>query len=285
MNPTRGTAHRAGRLLAIVGPPLLVFVAVIATWYVVSLTLLEPYQRFLLPLPHEVLHVGFLEKENLAEILSALKSTAFVALSGYSIAIVLGNLLAIVMSQSRWIERSLYPYAVALQTIPILAWVPLVGLWVGFDFKSRVLICFIIAVFPIITNTLFGILSVDREHRELFRLHGAGRLTRLFRLELPSALPSIFTGLRISAGLSVVGAIVSDFFFRQGDTGIGRLLDSYRQRLESEQLFAALILSCLLGLTMFRLVTALSNKTIGHWHESGGLKGVRARRRGLRPPA
>lgn len=273
--------HRAGRIFAITGPPIAVFMAVIAVWYTVNLTLLEPYQRFLLPLPHEVVRVGFFQTENLLEILSALRSTAYVALSGYSLAALFGVSLAILMSQSRWIERSLYPYAVALQTIPILAWVPLVGLWVGFGFTSRVLICFIICVFPIVTNTLFGIISVQREHRELFRLHDAGRLTRLFRLELPSSLPSIFTGLRISAGLSVVGAIVSDFFFRQGDTGVGRLLDTYRQRLESEQLFAALILSCLLGLILFRLVTTLSNRTIGHWHQST-LKTVRARRRGLK---
>src|SRR5205085_10957858 len=114
--------------------------------------------------------------------------------------------LPILMSQANWLERSIYPYGVVLQTIPRLALVPLFGFWFGFGFGSRVLVCVLIGLFPIIANTLFGLRSVDQGHLDLFALHRAGRLVRLVKLHLPAALPAIFTDLRISAGLSVIGA-------------------------------------------------------------------------------
>ena len=91
-------------------------------------------------------------------------------------------------------------------------------------------------MFPIVANTLFGLQSVDQAHHDLFTLHGASRCTRLWKLQFPAALPSIFTGLRIAAGLAVIGAIVGDFFFQQGDPGIGILIDRYQRRLQSEQM-------------------------------------------------
>ena len=127
------------------------------------------------------------------------------------------------MSQAKWVERSLFPYAVVLQTIPILALVPLIGFWFDFNFRSRVIVCVLIAIFPIINNTLFGLLSADQGQHDLFTLHDSSRFTRLWRLQLPAGMPAIFSGFRISAGLAVIGAIVGDFFFRQGDPGIGKL--------------------------------------------------------------
>lgn len=159
--------------------------------------------------------------------------------------------VAIAMSQAVWIERSLYPYAVILQTIPILALVPLFGFWFGFGLFSRVVVCTMISLFPIIANTLFGFKSVDPGLRDLFRMQHTGRLTQLIKLEFPSAVPAIFAGFRISAGLSVIGAVVGDFFFRQGTTGIGILMSLYLSRLEAEQLFASIILSSGLGIVAF----------------------------------
>ena len=256
------------RLLARWGPPALVFLAATGLWYAASYLLLSPTRRFLLPPPHAVLLVGFLDGGNLRELLGALLRSAGVAFAGLAIATVAGMALAIAMSQARWLERSLYPYAVLLQTIPILALVPLFGFWFGFGFGSRVLVCTLIALFPIIANTLFGLRSVDQGYRDLFRLHGAGRLTRLWKLELPAALPAILTGLRISAGLSVIGAIVGDFFFKQGEPGIGILIDLYRSRLQSEQLFAAVILSSSLGIAVFWCFGFLARRVVGSWHES-----------------
>lgn len=249
-------------------PPFVVFLVVIGLWYAVSYLLLTPQRRFLVPPPNAVVEISLLDWVNLQELLDALLLSASVAFLGLGIAIVIGMALAIAMSQARWIERSLYPYAVILQTIPILALVPVFGFWFGFGLTSRVLVCVLIALFPIVANTLFGLQSVNREHHDLFTLHGANRLTRLRKLQFPAALPSIFTGLRISAGLSVIGAIVGDFFFKQGQPGIGILIDLYRSRLQSEQLFAAVILSSLLGIAVFWFFGFLARQVVGSWHES-----------------
>jgi NitT/TauT family transport system permease protein len=236
-----------GRILA----PFAVLVGVLASWSFASKVLLDPERRFLLPPPEAVLAKGILDTANFGEIMDALWSTTTVALTGLCIAILLGVVLAIVMSKARWVEYSLYPYAVVLQTIPILAVVPLLGFWFGFDFASRVIVCVLVSLFPLITNTLYGLKSVETSHHDLFSLYGATRAQRLFRLELPAALPAMITGFKISSGLSVIGAIVADFFFRQGDPGVGRLIDIYRQRLATEQLMTALFMSSLVGLALF----------------------------------
>jgi NitT/TauT family transport system permease protein len=215
-----------------------------------------------------VLSQGLLRWDSLHPMLTALALTAKAAAIGFVIAVVLGSLLATVMSQARWLERSLFPYAVILQTIPILALVPLIGFSLGFNFRSRVLICIMISIFPIITTVLFGMQSVDRGLHDLFTLQRASRWTRLRKLLIPAALPSFFTGLRTSAGLSVIGAIVGDFYFLQGQPGIGALLNTYSSQLQSDQLFAAVILCSLLGVLAFTLVGLLSRRVIGKWHES-----------------
>jgi NitT/TauT family transport system permease protein len=249
-------------------PPALVFTIVIGAWFFVSYVLLEPRRRFLLPPPQDVVRVGFLDGANLAEILDGVTQSIAVAAVGLAIATLLGFALAIAMSQARWIERSLYPWAVVLQTVPILAIVPLIGFWFKFGFPSRVLVCVLIALFPIVTNTLFGLKSVAREQHELFTLNEATRRQRLWRLQLPWALPAIFAGLRISAGLSVIGAIVGDFFFQQGPPGLGRLLSDYTYQLESEQLLATVFFSCLLGLVAFWLFGLAARLVTGAWHDS-----------------
>ncbi len=254
--------------LAQIAAPFGVFLLVLGGWLFISYVLLAPRRRFLMPPPQDVVRVGFLDHSNLAEIMSALWSTAQVAIVGLVVAIIIGTLIAVAMIQARWIEWSIYPWAVVLQTIPILAIVPLIGFWFEFGFSSRVIVCVLISLFPIITNTLFGLKSTDRSQHDLFTLQHATRWQRLTKLQLPGALPAIVSGWRIAAGLSVVGAIVGDFFFRQGDPGIGRLIDDYRSRLQSEQLFAAVAVSSLLGLLVFWGFGLLGQALVGSWHES-----------------
>jgi NitT/TauT family transport system permease protein len=248
--------------------PIVTFLCFVGVWYFVSEVLLAEDLRFLLPPPHEVVRESFVDPYNRAELLRALALSTTVAMVGLAIAIVIGMAVAIVMSQARWVERSLYPYAVVLQCVPILALVPVIGFWFEFGFNSRVIVCVLIALFPIISNTLFGLRSVDDAHRDLFRLHRAGRSTALWKLELPAALPAIFAGFRISAGLAVIGAIVGDFFFKQGEPGIGILIDLYRARLQTPQMFGAVILSSLLGVVVFWLFGMVSRAAVGKWHES-----------------
>ncbi len=246
-------------------PPLGVFGLIIAVWLGLSLSLGD--RSYLMPTPWAVLERGFLTWDTLQDILSATGRSAAVALTGLAVAIVIGVVWAVAMSQARWVERSLYPYAVILQCIPVLALVPLIGFWFGYDFFARTVVCVLIALFPMVSNTLFGLRSVDRSHRELFKLQGAGRWTILRKLELPAALPAMFAGMRISAGLAVVGAIVGDFFFQRGAPGIGALISAYQSRLNSAELFAGIIVASLFGVVVFILFGWLAKLAVGKWYD------------------
>jgi NitT/TauT family transport system permease protein len=257
-----------------VAPPVILLGAVIGVWYLISYGFMnENRRRVALPPPHTVWAEGFWvweEKRGIRPILEALVITGRVALIGLVISIVLGVAIAIVMNLSIGLERAIFPYAVVVQTLPILALVPIITIWFGFGLKSRLLATVLIAIFPVITNTLFGLKSADRQHHDLFTLNGAGRLTRLWKMELPGALPAIFTGLRIAAGGAVIGAIVGDFFFRRGDIGIGRLIDNYSKDLRTPELFVAAIMSSLFGIAVFLFFGWLSNRVLRNWHESAG---------------
>lgn len=257
----------AGRFLLKAVPPFLFFLVVLGFWLLMTYVILEPNRRFLMPPPQDVISEGFLNATTRGTIMEGLVSTAQVAFVGLGIAIIIGMAIAIAMSQAPWVERTIYPWAVVLQTIPILALVPLLGFWFGFGFNSRVIVCVLLALFPIITNTLFGMKSVDRLQHDLFRLQHASRWVRLWKLQFPAALPATFTGLRIAAGLSVIGAVVGDFFFRQGEAGLGRLLDEYTARLQSAALFAAVIVASLLGLVVFWIFGLISHLVIGAWYQ------------------
>ncbi|MGI9622082.1 MAG: ABC transporter permease [Acidimicrobiales bacterium] len=249
--------------------PLAIFGIFIAAWYWLSYDGMSENKAFLVPPPHEVIQESFLVWDNLWEMLQALWVTAQIALIGLGIAIVLGMSLAIFMSQARWVERSVFPYAVALQSIPILALVPLIGILFEYGRNARILVCVIIALFPIINNTLFGLQSVDQGHHDLFTLHHANRWTRLWKLQMPTASPAIFAGFRIAAGLSVIGAIVGDFFFRRGDKGIGILIDQYSARTTTiPLLYGATILAALLGYAVFSGFGLIRRVAIGRWHET-----------------
>jgi NitT/TauT family transport system permease protein len=263
----RGTAVQ--RTIAAVVPPLVVLGLLIGLWYFVSYVVLEPRRRFLLHPPHEVVREGFLEGDNFTEILDGLWSSLRVAAVGLALSIVLGVSIAVVMSQAKVIERAWFPFLVTLQAIPILALVPMIQFWFGTDWRSRVLVCVIISFFPIVLNTLFGLLSADAGLHDLITLHHGGRWTRLTKVMFPSALPAMFAGLRIAAGLSVIGAIVGDFFFGLGDRGLGQLIRLYSANTNyGEQLLAAVIMSSLLGITVFLSFGALQHAVIGKWYDS-----------------
>ena len=214
--------------------PAIVFILFIGFWYLLSTRVLPPQKRFLLPTPHRVVQEGFLtwsvgEQRGLKPILRSLWDSIKIAVIGLFITILIGTTLATLMATRRWMERATWPYLVALQSAPILAMTPLIRALIDGIMLQRVLVVVLIAFFPIVNNTLFGLLSVDKSQHELFTLHGASKLTRLRKLQFPAAMPNIFVGLRISAGLSVIGAVVGDFYFRQGGVvGIGAQIDIYR---------------------------------------------------------
>lgn len=263
-----GLAIQRARLVA---PPAVVAAGVIGIWYLFTYFVLDRDQRFFLPPPHQVVDVGFITWSNLEQVLLGLWRTTQVTLVGLLLAIVGGTAIAVVMSQARWIERSVFPYAVALQAVPIVAISPLIGLWWGWDFSSQVVVTIIISIFPIITNTLFGLRSTEPNMHDLLTLHRASRLTRLRKLQLPAALPAIFTGFRISAGLAVVGAIVGEFFFKggsYGSEGLGQLLFLFQNQLSGSKLVAGIVFSSLLGLALFWFFGWAGRRLTGHWYSA-----------------
>ena len=270
INPqeSEDSVGRGRSLLLVAVPPTLVFLVIVLIWYGITYFFLEDDRRFLLPPPHGLVQEGILTVETLAEIAGGLYRTTTVSLLGLAIAFALGFSMALVMSQAKWIERSLYPWAVVSQTVPVLALVPLLGFWFGFGLMSRVIICVIIALFPIVINSLTGLQSVEPKLHDLLTLHKASRWTRALKLQIPAARPLIFTGLRTSAGLSVIGAIVGDFFFGRGQPGLGILLDRYSRRLKSEELLTAVIAACLLGVVVFWMFGLIGRRAVGHWDPS-----------------
>jgi NitT/TauT family transport system permease protein len=189
------------RLAGAVLPPIALGAVILGAWYAISYGLLEERRRFLLRPPHQVVQKGFLDWDTFSEILarSVVEHPGGAHRAGDRHRA--GHVLAIIMSQAKMAERAIFPYMVTLQAIPILAIVPLISFWFGTGQTSRVVVCVIIALFPIIVNTLFGLQSAERGAHDLFTLHHANRVTRLRKLMFPAAMPAIFAGLRISAGL------------------------------------------------------------------------------------
>jgi len=258
--------RRAASLGSRVGLPILVAGVIIGLWYLVTEVALNQYQRFMLPPPHRVLEVGFFTWGNFTALMGALRWTAQVTFIGLAISIVLGVGAAVAMSQAKWVENALYPWAVVLQTVPILALTPMLSFFFGFALTPRIIVAVIIAFFPIVSNTLFGLQSADRSMHDLFTLHKTSRWTKLWKLQFPAALPAMFAGFRVSAGLAVIGAIVGELFFKQGQAGLGTNMSVYTSLTEGEQLWANVLTASLLGIVVFVFFGWLSRRVVGRWY-------------------
>lgn len=263
---SRAAEGRARRWLRNGGPPVLIFILVIALWWVLSATVYGD-KNYLLPRPTGVL-MSMINDRKL--ILGGLWITTKSSAIGFGLAIIVGIVGAVIMSLSKALERSFYPYAVLLQTVPIVAVAPVIVLWFGYNQKSVVVIAFIIALFPILNNTLLGLSSTDRNQLDLFRMHRASKVVEFVKLRFPSALPATFAGLRISAGLSVIGAIVGEFIIGSGgeEGGLGVKVIFSQMRLQTNLLFAEVLAATLLGFAFFVIVSWVGTLTLRSWHES-----------------
>jgi NitT/TauT family transport system permease protein len=185
-------------------------------------------------------------------------------------ATVLGVALACVFVQSRLIELSLFPYAVLLQVTPIVAIAPLIVIWVDNTLAALTLCATIVALFPIISNTVFGLRSIDPGLRDLFALHHASRWQLLWRLRVPSALPAFFSGLRIATGLALIGAVVAEFVAGTGGTqgGLAYQILQAGLQLNIPRLFAALFLITASGVVLFAAMTLVGRLALKRWHDS-----------------
>lgn len=246
-------------------PPLVALALMASVWEVAVRALAVP--AFLLPPPSAIATVAWEQRD---ELLASAFTTGKSALTGFAMSAVLGVLAAIALASSRVLERALYPFAVFLQTVPIVAIAPLLVLWLGPGPNAVAVSALIVSIFPVIASTLTGLRSVDPPLRDLFRLYGAGRFTTLRKLELPASLPFIVTGLRVASGLAVIGTIVGEFVagFAEGAAGLGiTVLTAYRQ-LRTDLLFAAVLGASLLGVLLFGAVSLAGNRLLARWHAS-----------------
>ena len=244
--------------------PVAVLAAGIASWeLVVRVNDIPPY---VLPGPSAVFRTLVSDWPVLSQ---SLLVTLLTTLEGFAAAAVGGIALALVFNQSKWLEYSLFPYAVILQVTPVIAIAPLLLIYLSQ--QSAVIVCaWIVGFFPVLSNTTLGLNSVDRNLSGLFRLYGASRTQTLAYLKLPSALPFILGGLRIAGGLSLIGAVVAEIAAGSAGAGSGlayRIAES-GYRLNIARMFAALLLLSAAGIVIYVLLALTSHLVLRRWHES-----------------
>jgi NitT/TauT family transport system permease protein len=257
--PDRGSLHLVRVLL-----PVVVLAAGIAVWeFVVRLNNIPPY---VLPGPAAVFRTLVADWPVLSQ---SLLTTLVTTFEGFAAAAVGGIALALLFNQSKWLEYSLFPYAVILQVTPVIAIAPLLLIYL--PQQTAVVVCaWIVGFFPILSNTTLGLNSVDHNLAGLFRLYGASRMQTLRYLKLPSALPFILGGLRIAGGLSLIGAVVAEIAAGSAGAGSGlayRIAES-GYRLNIPRMFAALLLLSVAGIVIYGLLALTSHLVLRRWHES-----------------
>jgi NitT/TauT family transport system permease protein len=248
------------RFLALVVPPIVATLIALLLWGLVKLV--SGYPDYVLPSP---VGVGIAFIEHLGEVIRSTLLTLVSATSGLFCSVVIGSLISILFCQSKWIRRSLFPLAIFLQTVPIVAVAPIIVLWLDEGLLATTFIAFIVSVFPIITNTTSGLLSVSNEHFELFRLYRASRWQRLIRLQIPTALPSFVTGLKIAGGMAVLGSVVGEFFCATlQNKGLGRQIFELKDH-NVALMYACVFIATIMGVMMFAVISLLSDRFLLYW--------------------
>ncbi len=227
-------------------PSLLALFVFLLFWSL--LVRLQWVPAFLLPGPEQVLQ-GL--QENSAEFTVATRSTFKSTAIGFLLSAVLGFSMALLLSSFENLKNALLPFAVFFQTVPVVAIAPLLVIWFGFGEPTVRACALIVSFFPVLANSLVGLSQADPGLKELFRSYSAGRFQTLWSLQIPSSLPSVFSGLQVSAGLAVIGAIVGEFV---AGGGLGGVIDAARTQQRVDLVFGALLLSSLLGIFFVQAV-------------------------------
>jgi NitT/TauT family transport system permease protein len=246
--------------------PLLAGLVFLLTWEVLVRYL--EVSKFILPPPSHIIATLF---EQRTQLFGALLFTAAITLSAFFLAIVSGVVLGILLTQNPIIERTFWPYAVTMQVTPMIAIAPLIIIWVGLDrvWLAMLVMAWMVAFFPMLSNTAIGMKSADHGLRNVFELYGASRWKRFRYLQLPSALPFILAGARISSGLSVIGAVVAEFMAGSGAArGLAYAIVESGAMFDIARMFAALMLLSIFGLSIWYLTTLFQRILLRRWHES-----------------
>ena len=253
--------ERIGRWLL----PIIVITLTITLWD--RIVVWNEIPHYILPGPGRVLSTLI---EDWGILSSSLLVTLQITLAALAVAVIGGVGLAVLFTQSRWMEMSFYPYAVILQVTPVVSIAPLIFIYVDNRLAGLLICAWIVAFFPVLSNTTLGLNSADHNLRDLFRIYGASRWQILRFLQLPSALPYFLGGLRIAGGLSLIGAVVAEYVAGTGGIGSGlafRILEA-GYRLNIPRMFAALLLIAATGVVIFATLSFLSHMLLRKWHES-----------------
>jgi ABC-type nitrate/sulfonate/bicarbonate transport system permease component len=241
--------------------PLLVAIAVVGGWelYVV----LSGINEILLPAPTRVASTLWSNRSTLAtDAWVTIKEIVF----GYLLAVACGVGLAIAVHSSRLVERALYPWLVVSQMVPIPAIAPIFVLWTGFDIRPKLMVITLVCFFPIAVNTIDGLRAVEPELLNLLRTLGASRLQRFRMARLPAALPFVFSGLKVSAAFSVLGAVFGEWV--GANSGLGYEILVLNNQSATADMFGVIVLLSLIGIAMFMLVSAAERVFLPWYHEA-----------------
>lgn len=246
-------------------PPVVTLAVLIGLWQLLVPAL--GIREYLIPTPAEV---GAAIGSNATSLLHAVGTTAMTAVIGFLVSALVGTATGFVLARSRILERSTMSLLIVLWTAPTVAIAPIVIVWFGIGQISVVVIAMVTCFFPIVANVLSGVRSVSESTRDLFEVYGATRRKVLWSLELPSALPQLFAALKITAALAIVGTVSGEYVAGVGGGagGLGYIIIVTGSRLETPYLFAASIISAVLGIIVYMVVGAVERVLLGQWHES-----------------
>ncbi|MBA1139224.1 ABC transporter permease [Mesorhizobium neociceri] len=242
-------------------------IMILAIWLWDRVCVWNEIPKYILPRPGVVLQTLY---DDAGLLFSSLLVTLRITFLSLVLAVIGGVGLAVLFAQSKWVEMSFFPFAIVLQVTPIVAIFPLINIYVNNQTVKLLLCAWIVAFFPILSNTTLGLNSVDRNLRDMFKLNGATRWQQLRYLRLPAAMPYFLGGLKIAGGLSLIGAVVAEFVAgAQGQSsGLASRIIEAGYRLNAPRLFAALILISLTGILIFLVLSLVSHLVLRRWHES-----------------
>jgi NitT/TauT family transport system permease protein len=263
--PRGGERRRTGNRLIEIGVPVLMLVLLVVVWQVYVTLANVPH--YILPSPLRIAQAFQEDHVMLFRSLLVTLHTTFLALA---LALITGVALAILMAQWRWAELALFPYAVILQVTPIVAIAPLILIYTSTTQQALLICAWLVAFFPVLSNTAQGLHSTDHNLLNLFDLYGASRWQTLIHLRLPNALPYFLAGLRIAGGLALIAAVVAEFAAGTAgeNSGLAFRLIEAQHRLNIPRLFAALVLLSLTGVLIFLATSLISHLLLRKWHES-----------------
>jgi NitT/TauT family transport system permease protein len=264
MSLTKKTS-RMNKITVISAPPIVLLIGLLVVWQLVTVIFSIP--GYILPAPSQIAKAAY---ERSGDLMQSAFNTCLAAFFGFLLSIIIGNMVALLMAASKWVRRSLSPYAIVLQTIPIVAIAPLIVIWFGTGINSIVIISFIVAVFPIISNTNLGLSATDNNLINLMRMYNGTGWKMMWKLRIPFAMPYILGGMKISCGLAVIGAIIGEFVAGIGGAkgGLGIAITSAAVQMQTPYLFACAIIAALLGMIFFLAISFISYLFLRNWHES-----------------